>query len=89
MTTTSTDMEDAGFMTNAAASHQGVTDMIWLHFGGAVMFSIFINSLCIKREVEGRLDVHLSYNFLFHGETSKFDTSPWKHEVFCVCYVLV
>ena len=37
-------VEEAGFMTYAAASHQGAIEMFWLIFGGAVTLSIFIYS---------------------------------------------
>ena len=39
-------MEEAGFMTYTAASHQGAIEMIWLHFYGAVTSSIFIYHFC-------------------------------------------
>ena len=35
-------MEEAGFITFTAVSHQGGIKTIWLHFYGAVMSSIFI-----------------------------------------------
>ena len=38
-------MEGAGFVIYTAARHQGAIEMIWLHFWGAVMSSIFICSL--------------------------------------------
>ena len=41
----SNNMEEAWFMTYTAASGQVVTEMLWLHFPGTVITSIFINSL--------------------------------------------
>ena len=38
-------MEEAGFITYTAASHQVVINVLWLHFWGAVVSAIFINSL--------------------------------------------
>ena len=35
-------MEEEGFMTYPAASHQGEMQTLWLHFRGAVMSSILI-----------------------------------------------
>ena len=42
------DLEEAGFMTCTAASQQMAIKMIWLHFYGAVMSSIFIYSLWLS-----------------------------------------
>ncbi len=49
----SANMEGAEFMSYTGASHQGAIKMIWLHFWGAVMSSIFIYSLCFKPLVAG------------------------------------
>ena len=38
-------MEEAKYMAYTATCHQGVIQMIWFHFWGAVMLSIFIYSL--------------------------------------------
>ncbi len=44
----SASMGRAGVMTYTAADCQGAIKMFWLHFWGAVMFSIFLYSLwCI------------------------------------------
>ena len=37
-------------MIHTAASHQGATEAIRLHFGGAVVSSIFTSSLCRRLE---------------------------------------
>ena len=42
---TSTNMEEVGFMTYTAVSHQEVIEILWLHFQGAILSSIFIYSL--------------------------------------------
>ena len=34
-----------GFMTSTAANHQVAIETLWLHFGGAVITSIFIQSM--------------------------------------------
>ena len=41
----STNMKELGFMTDTAASHQVAIKMLWLHFWGASMSSIFRSSL--------------------------------------------
>ena len=62
----STNMEETSFMTYTAASHQAVTEKLWLYFWGAVMSSIlslvlihyFFQDLtnCSKRLASSPLD---------------------------------
>ena len=39
-------IKEAAFMIYTAASHQGVIKMLWTHFLGAFISSIFMHSLC-------------------------------------------
>ena len=45
-----TNMNEAGFMTDIAVSHQVAIETLWSHFWGAVMSSIFIYSRCCGYE---------------------------------------
>ncbi len=55
-------------MIYTAASHQGVTEMVWLHFWGAVLRSIFMYSLWPNLHVLG-----------LRGETGEKPHRYWEN----------
>ena len=42
-------MEEVGSMNYTAASHQGATKIVWLHFWGTVISSIFIYKIKVRK----------------------------------------